>query len=82
MEKEIFGMVLNSSGSEDRGILGEDRARGWKAVDESCPAHIRQHIMEVRSAKLEGREARAFVRQGATHDTWREDAFKRLSQIK
>jgi hypothetical protein len=81
MEREIFGEAFNTGGSEGRGILGEDRARGWKAVDASgCPPHILNHIRAVRQAHLEMRTSPAFVPQG-TNDKWHEDAIRRLSQI-
>ena len=81
MEREIFGEAFNSGDSEGRGILGEDRARGWKNVDPGdCPPHILNHIRAVRQAHLEMRTPPAFVPQGST-DKWREDAIKRLSQV-
>jgi hypothetical protein len=82
MIKEIFGEARNPGGSEDRGIFGEDRARGWKQVDASqCPQHVLDHIRAVRQAHLEMREPPAFVRSGIADPSWTADAIKRLSEI-
>lgn len=74
---EIFGHALVAGEEVRSGILGEDRALGWKAVPAHCPEHIRLHIIETREARLEGREPLAFL-PTITADPWLANAAKRL----
>jgi hypothetical protein len=76
MTHEIFGVAVGT----DKNILGENREKGWKAVPEGCPEHVRQHIVEVRTARLEGREPRAYV-PGSLPSAWTLDAIKRLAEL-
>ena len=50
---EIFGHAsIAGPATESRSILSENRQRGWKEVDSSCPAHIAKRIIEFRSKAL------------------------------
>ncbi len=44
---------------EKRGILGEDRARGWKEIPADAPAWVKARITEIRTAMLAGKEYQA-----------------------
>ena len=46
-------------GDADRAILGSDPARGWSAVDSSCPPELRARIVEFRQRTIQGLETRS-----------------------
>ena len=76
MGLEIFGRATQDSNGN---ILGENRELGFKALPADAPQWVRDRVIEIRTAKLEGREPRNFVPVKSSQ--WTEDAIKRLANV-
>ncbi len=47
-------------------VLGEDRSKGWAAVPDNAPAWVKKRVLEIRLARLAGRETRSITATPAT----------------
>jgi hypothetical protein len=74
---ESFAATDRTGLEESRGILGENRALGFKALPDDAPEWVKSRVAEIRTARLEGREPQKFVPVRSSKFT--EDAIAALA---
>jgi hypothetical protein len=77
---ESFAGTNRTGLEESRGILGENRELGFKALPEDAPGWVKERVAEIRSARIEGREPRTFI-PVRSNDKWTTDAIARLAGV-